>query len=59
MLSSASGETKVRVAIVGGSGYTGGELLRLLLAHPRMEVVQITSRSHLGEYAYQGHPNLR
>lgn len=59
MLSSASGETKVRVAIVGGSGYTGGELLRLLLAHPRMEVVQITSRSHLGEYAYQVHPNLR
>ncbi|MEJ2710670.1 MAG: N-acetyl-gamma-glutamyl-phosphate reductase, partial [Anaerolineales bacterium] len=46
-------------AIVGGSGYTGGELLRLLLAHPEIEVVQVTSRSHLGEYVYQVHPNLR
>ena len=48
-----------RVAVVGGSGYTGGELLRLLLAHPLVEVAQVTSRSHLGEYAYQVHPNLR
>jgi len=48
-----------RAAIVGGSGYTGGELLRLLVAHPGIEVVQVTSRSHLGEYVYQVHPNLR
>ena len=47
------------VSIVGGSGYGGGELLRLLLAHPCVEVKQVTSRSHLGEYAYQVHPNLR
>ena len=47
------------VSIVGGSGYGGGELLRLLLAHPEVEVVQATSRSHLGEYVYQVHPNLR
>ena len=46
-------------SIVGGSGYGGGELLRLLLAHPCVEVKQVTSRSHLGEYAYQVHPNLR
>jgi N-acetyl-gamma-glutamyl-phosphate/LysW-gamma-L-alpha-aminoadipyl-6-phosphate reductase len=44
---------------MGGSGYTGGELLRLLIAHPEVEVVQVTSRSHLGEYIYQVHPNLR
>lgn len=49
----------IRAAIVGGSGYTGGELLRLLVAHPAVEVVQVTSRSHLGEYVYQVHPNLR
>jgi LysW-gamma-L-alpha-aminoadipyl-6-phosphate/LysW-L-glutamyl-5-phosphate reductase len=49
----------MRAAIVGGSGYTGGELLRLLLAHPQIEVVQATSRSYLGEYVYQVHPNLR
>ncbi|HEU0291736.1 MAG TPA: N-acetyl-gamma-glutamyl-phosphate reductase [Anaerolineales bacterium] len=47
------------VSIIGGSGYGGGELLRLLLAHPRVEIKQVTSRSHLGEYVYQVHPNLR
>ena len=47
------------VSIVGGSGYGGGELLRLLLTHPQVEVKQVTSRSHVGEYVYQVHPNLR
>jgi len=47
------------VSIIGGSGYGGGELLRLLLSHPQVEVKQATSRSHLGEYVYQVHPNLR
>ena len=47
------------VSIIGGSGYGGGELLRLLLAHPAVDVQQVTSRSHLGEYVYQIHPNLR
>jgi LysW-gamma-L-alpha-aminoadipyl-6-phosphate/LysW-L-glutamyl-5-phosphate reductase len=49
----------IRVSIVGASGYTGGELLRLLLDHPEVEIVQASSRSHLGEYIYQVHPNLR
>ncbi len=48
-----------RVSIVGGSGYGGGEVLRLLLGHPQVDVSQVTSRSHLGEYVYQVHPNLR
>src|SRR5512133_1139571 len=48
-----------KVSIIGGSGYGGGELLRLLLGHPCVEVKQVTSRSHLGEYVYQVHPNLR
>lgn len=47
------------VSIVGGSGYAGGELLRLLLSHPCVTLQQATSRSHLGEYVYQVHPNLR
>ncbi|HET9909522.1 MAG TPA: N-acetyl-gamma-glutamyl-phosphate reductase [Anaerolineales bacterium] len=47
------------VSIVGGSGYGGGELLRLLLGHPCVDVQQATSRSHVGEYVYQTHPNLR
>ena len=49
----------IQTTIIGGSGYTGGELLRLLLGHPQVEVAQVTSRRHLGEYAYQVHPNLR
>jgi N-acetyl-gamma-glutamyl-phosphate/LysW-gamma-L-alpha-aminoadipyl-6-phosphate reductase len=49
----------VSVAILGASGYAGGELLRLLLDHPQVSVTQVTSRSHLGEYVYQVHPNLR
>ena len=47
------------VAIVGGSGYVGGELLRLLLFHPEVEVSQVTSRKYLGRYVHQVHPNLR
>jgi N-acetyl-gamma-glutamyl-phosphate/LysW-gamma-L-alpha-aminoadipyl-6-phosphate reductase len=47
------------VSIIGASGYGGGELLRLLLGHKNIEVRQATSRSHLGEYVYQVHPNLR
>lgn len=47
------------VSIVGASGYGGGELLRLLLNHPQVDVRQATSRSHLGEYVHQVHPNLR
>ena len=34
---------KLKVSIIGASGYTGGELLRLLLFHPNVEVNQVTS----------------
>ncbi len=49
----------IQVGIVGGSGYTGGELLRLLLFHPHVQVTQITSRSEAGKFVYTVHPNLR
>ena len=49
----------VRVGIVGASGYTGGELLRLLLAHPQVEVVAATSERNAGKFLYQVHPHLR
>lgn len=49
----------MRVSIVGGSGYTGGELLRLLLSHPEVQVAQVTSESNAGKYVYALHPNLR
>ncbi len=45
--------------IIGGSGYTGGEVLRILLQHPHVQVTQITSRQYLGQFVYSVHPNLR
>lgn len=49
----------IRASILGGSGYTGGELLRLLLSHPGAEVAQVTSRSSAGKFVFSAHPNLR
>lgn len=49
----------IRVAIAGGSGYVGGELLRLALGHPELEVTQITSERLAGRFVSQTHPNLR
>jgi N-acetyl-gamma-glutamyl-phosphate/LysW-gamma-L-alpha-aminoadipyl-6-phosphate reductase len=49
----------LNVAIMGGTGYAGGELLRLLLAHPEVEVTQVTSRSRAGKFVHTVHPNLR
>ncbi len=51
--------SKLQCAIIGATGYTGGELLRILNSHPHAEVTQITSRSRMGEYAHVPHPNLR
>src|SRR3989440_4745616 len=50
---------RLRVAIIGGSGYTGGELARLLLFHPQVELTQVASGSHAGQYLHSVHPNLR
>ena len=50
---------RVRVSIVGASGYTGGETLRLLLQHPNVELKQVTSESNAGNYVHALHPNLR
>lgn len=50
---------KIRVSIAGGSGYTGGELIRLLLFHPHAELTQITSTRFAGKMISKCHPNLR
>ena len=50
---------KITVGVVGGSGYTGGELLRLLLGHPNVEVVAVTSRNKAKKLIARSHPNLR
>lgn len=49
----------LRVSVVGASGYVGGELLRLLLWHPEVAVIQATSGRNAGRYLHQVHPNLR
>ena len=49
----------VRVAIAGGSGYAGGELLRLVAAHPELELGTVTGHSNAGEPVTSMHPHLR
>jgi [amino group carrier protein]-6-phospho-L-2-aminoadipate/5-phospho-L-glutamate reductase len=49
----------LRVAVLGGAGYVGGELLRILLGHPQVEVVVATSSSQSGRRVDGAHPNLR
>jgi LysW-gamma-L-alpha-aminoadipyl-6-phosphate/LysW-L-glutamyl-5-phosphate reductase len=49
----------MRIGIIGGTGYVGGELLRILLLHPQVEVTMVTSRQSAGEYVFNAHPNLR
>ena len=51
--------SKINVSIVGASGYAGGELLRLLLFHPEVEIKQVTSESYTGKFVHKIHPNLR
>jgi len=47
------------VGIVGASGYTAGELIRLLCIHPEVEIVWVTSRRFVGKPLSSVHPNLR
>ncbi len=50
---------KIKIGIVGGAGYTGGELLRLLLQHEKTEISYVTSRKLIGKSIFKRHPNLR
>jgi len=54
----SEGET-LSAAVIGGSGFTGGELLRLLAGHPNFEIAQATSRSYDRKTVGSVHPNLR
>lgn len=49
---------KIRIAIFGGSGYGGSELLRLLLFHPHAEIVLVTANEHAGKRVVDVHKNL-
>ncbi|MGL4294028.1 MAG: N-acetyl-gamma-glutamyl-phosphate reductase, partial [Bacteroidales bacterium] len=48
----------IKVGIVGGAGYTAGELLRLLLNHPDVELVFVNSSSNAGNKLYDVHSGL-
>ena len=50
--------SKIRVAIYGGSGYGGSELLRILLFHPNVELVFVTANEHAGKPVGEVHRNL-
>lgn len=50
---------KLQVSIVGASGYAGGELLRILMAHPNVALKQASSESHPGRPIHSVHANLR
>lgn len=49
----------VNVGVIGASGYTGGELLRFLSNHSKVEVTTITSRQYEGKEVYKIHPHIR
>jgi N-acetyl-gamma-glutamyl-phosphate reductase len=49
---------KIKIGIIGGAGYTGGELIRLLLNHPVAETSFIHSRSNAGKFIHDVHSDL-
>ncbi|MEO9139325.1 MAG: N-acetyl-gamma-glutamyl-phosphate reductase [Jatrophihabitans sp.] len=49
----------IRIAIAGASGYAGGELLRLVAAHPDLDVAVATAHGNVGQSVGRAHPNLR
>jgi N-acetyl-gamma-glutamyl-phosphate reductase common form len=51
--------SKVRIVVVGASGYIGGEAVRLLLGHPQVELAAITANENAGKRLDEVQPNLR
>src|SRR5579884_3897881 len=50
--------TLTNVAILGASGYTGAELIRLLLSHPRVKIAMLTADSQAGKKMVEVYPHL-
>ena len=57
---SASNEKtdRIKVGIIGGAGYTGGELLRILINHPHADICFVNSKSNAGKSVYEIHSDL-
>lgn len=49
---------KIKAGIIGGAGYTGGEILRILLNHPNVEIAFVNSKSNTDNYLYEVHKDL-
>ena len=49
---------KIKIGIIGGAGYTAGELLRILIHHPLAEIVFVHSKSNSGKKIYDVHDDL-
>jgi [amino group carrier protein]-6-phospho-L-2-aminoadipate/5-phospho-L-glutamate reductase len=49
---------RFKAAVIGGSGYGGGEMIRRLLLHPEVELVRVASLDYVGEPLAAAHPNL-
>jgi N-acetyl-gamma-glutamyl-phosphate reductase len=53
-----STSNKIKAGIVGGAGYTGGEMLRILINHPNVDIAFVHSNSNAGNYIYEVHTDL-
>lgn len=53
-----TGSTKIKAGIIGGAGYTGGELLRILINHPHVDIEFVHSNSNAGNFIYEVHTDL-
>ena len=49
---------KILAGIVGGAGYTGGEMLRILINHPNVEIAFVHSNSSVIKHVYEVHTDL-
>ncbi|HEY1005600.1 MAG TPA: N-acetyl-gamma-glutamyl-phosphate reductase, partial [Sphingobacteriaceae bacterium] len=52
------GSVKIRAGVIGGAGYTGGEMIRILINHPQVELAYVHSKSNAGNPLYRVHTDL-